>query len=441
MKAGEKTVSRSVRVPLTALVLAACLIFGACAFAEESESCPHDDVAISEWMSDCTYAPKDAKKHYKTGYVEREEYCLLCYQTLNYEVSGTSSTVEEKHWFENGQCIYCEMVNGCPHEYIVPEDDSYIWMSDMTYTDNGDGTHKISGNGYVVSSSFCSVCKEQWQTESDECYMETTEEHYYSDGTCYACGAENSCAHAHVQSTEAFVSDAKYISVDEKTHRVIGKKQTVSECPECREMWYGEPSEEEFEEIQAHNFSEGACYDCGQENTCPHEHLAEQTEIRWGSVDYTSRDERYHSYSAYINHYSVCEDCGESLELLYCVYEPYLREEHSYTNGYCECGFVKIDDLYDGSVAYLPDSLDVIDAEALRGIAARTVVIPDGANTIGARAFAGCPNLKYAVIPESVDSIAGDAFEGCGDGLIIVAASGSEAERYAEENRISCVKR
>ena len=142
------------------------------------------------------------------------------------------------------------------------------------------------------------------------------------------------------------------------------------------------------------------------------------------------------------NHLIVCEDCDAIVDIPYCVYESNLKEEHNSINGYCECGYVQIvDDLFDGSVAYLPDSLKEIGEEALLGIAARTVVIPYGATTIQAGAFEVCENLKYVVIPANVRSIAGDAFDGCNNDLVIVTTPGSVAESYAEANRISCVTR
>lgn len=92
------------------------------------------------------------------------------------------------------------------------------------------------------------------------------------------------------------------------------------------------------------------------------------------------------------------------------------------------------DDPYGDSVAYLLDSLDVIDAEALLGIAARTVVIPDGATTIGARAFASCPNLEYVVVPDSVRSIAADAFSG--SSVTFICSANSTAAGYAQSHGI-----
>lgn len=131
--------------------------------------------------------------------------------------------------------------------------------------------------------------------------------------------------------------------------------------------------------------------------------------------------------------YSVCEDCGENLEILYTEVLTALKQEHTFINGCCDCGYVDPEDPY-SSVAYLPDSLNVIGEEALLNISARTVVIPDGATSIGARAFARCANLEYVVIPDSVTSIADNAFEG--SDVTFICSAGSTAASYAQSKGI-----
>ncbi len=78
----------------------------------------------------------------------------------------------------------------------------------------------------------------------------------------------------------------------------------------------------------------------------------------------------------------------------------------------------------------LPTSLTTIDAEAFTGGAFTYVILPDGAEAIGRRAFADCPKLAYICIPASVTSIDENAFDGV-TGLTIVGVPGSEAENFA----------
>ena len=97
------------------------------------------------------------------------------------------------------------------------------------------------------------------------------------------------------------------------------------------------------------------------------------------------------------------------------------------------------DDPYAENVLRLPAALREIEPEAFEGISARTVVIPDGTTSIGARAFADCANLKYADIPDSVRSIAGDAF--AGSQVIIICNPDSFAAAFAQELGLSIRER
>ena len=82
----------------------------------------------------------------------------------------------------------------------------------------------------------------------------------------------------------------------------------------------------------------------------------------------------------------------------------------------------------------LPQVLKAIAPEAFTGLAMRIVLCPDGLETIGARAFAGCEALRQIYIPASVAEIAADAFADCSRFLVIYGEEGSAAERFADEN-------
>lgn len=81
---------------------------------------------------------------------------------------------------------------------------------------------------------------------------------------------------------------------------------------------------------------------------------------------------------------------------------------------------------------YLPSGLKEIGEEALEGNSACAIVVPDGCESIGARAFADSSGLYSVRIPASVTSIAPDALSGCGP-VIIEAPKGSEGMRLALE--------
>ena len=89
---------------------------------------------------------------------------------------------------------------------------------------------------------------------------------------------------------------------------------------------------------------------------------------------------------------------------------------------------------YDG---VLPADLTVIGEEALSGCSFTAVRIPDGAESIGARAFAGSPGLAFVYIPESVTSIAADAFGQAAP--TILGRAGSAADAFAHAHRFAFI--
>ena len=88
------------------------------------------------------------------------------------------------------------------------------------------------------------------------------------------------------------------------------------------------------------------------------------------------------------------------------------------------------------SVLRLPGGLREIGDSAFEGVNATHAVIPQGAVTIGARAFADCPALRMVIIPASVTQIADSAFSGSAR-VMIKCPAGSYAEQYAEAHHIT----
>lgn len=84
----------------------------------------------------------------------------------------------------------------------------------------------------------------------------------------------------------------------------------------------------------------------------------------------------------------------------------------------------------------LPASTFYVDDEAFVGNSTiQSVVVPDGLQVIGTRAFADCANLKCITLPDSVSYIAEDAFENTPD-VVIFASVGSYAWQWAEKQGI-----
>lgn len=78
----------------------------------------------------------------------------------------------------------------------------------------------------------------------------------------------------------------------------------------------------------------------------------------------------------------------------------------------------------------LPVCLQTIEAEAFLGAAAEEIILPEGARSIGSRAFADCAALKMVELPQSILTIADDAFENTMDVVLLCASDVAAA--YAQ---------
>ena len=63
----------------------------------------------------------------------------------------------------------------------------------------------------------------------------------------------------------------------------------------------------------------------------------------------------------------------------------------------------------------------------------RSLLLPDGLETIGSRAFARCSNLQEITIPASVKAIGDDAFS---HEMRIIVEPASYAEQYCIDNNL-----
>ena len=81
----------------------------------------------------------------------------------------------------------------------------------------------------------------------------------------------------------------------------------------------------------------------------------------------------------------------------------------------------------------IPANAKTIGAHAFSGIAAEVVYVPDGCGTLGARAFANCPNLRQIRLPKDCD-IDPAAFFGCPSLTAIFAPAGGSTKVWATEN-------
>lgn len=65
--------------------------------------------------------------------------------------------------------------------------------------------------------------------------------------------------------------------------------------------------------------------------------------------------------------------------------------------------------------------------------ALKKVLLSDGLNGIGDRAFFGCSSLDLLIIPDSVSEIGQEAFMGTNKQFIVQCSFGSLAEKYCQK--------
>lgn len=195
--------------------------------------------------------------------------CLDCGRK-DFTVVTEQKQISEPHDWSNrdGVCTVCS------GECVHPEEDldankHFELPDDTVYTDNGDGTHSFVGK--YVYSGICMECGLSIYEVIDEA-KEGTANHYFVDGKCYDCGAENPCEHADVKTTfnyELAEGESWKPDSNGKTHSANAYEITFNECEACGEYW--ETRAETAEKvIVEHWFDENEiCYDCGFKKVQP----------------------------------------------------------------------------------------------------------------------------------------------------------------------------
>lgn len=93
----------------------------------------------------------------------------------------------------------------------------------------------------------------------------------------------------------------------------------------------------------------------------------------------------------------------------------------------------------DAPVFILPAALKEIGEGAFENTAAESVIIPEGTESIGDRAFADNEALRTVLIPESVAFIGEHSFDGSMS-VTIQAEEGSYAVAWAQEHQVACIQ-
>lgn len=86
----------------------------------------------------------------------------------------------------------------------------------------------------------------------------------------------------------------------------------------------------------------------------------------------------------------------------------------------------------------LPDAMRFVEEEAFMDSGGKNIVLPNGIEGIGDRAFAGCNNLQTIVFPDTLNEIGQDILDHS-DQAVIICGSGSLAQAYADDHRLQYI--
>lgn len=86
----------------------------------------------------------------------------------------------------------------------------------------------------------------------------------------------------------------------------------------------------------------------------------------------------------------------------------------------------------------LPPAMTVISDEAFMNSGGKHIILPDGVEEIGSRAFANCGNLQTINIPASVNEVKDDLLANS-EQAVILCGSGSMIEAYAFEHKLQYI--
>lgn len=218
--------------------------------------CDHSSCSSYEFYSNTGYTAKDDQTHIVDCEVHSETYCTVCSLSIEESLVDPDYSYEEAHVFENGSCIYCARENSCAHENTSVSD--FFEYDGCVCKDEKE--HLLQGSLY--KSTDCLDCGEQIAYELVDPDYEEAESHYFYDGMCHQCGAENTCPHKNLSPYESlFPSD--YIELDAFFHQCVNEQYRVFVCLDCNEETSSELIDDHYLTSDTHMFWDGVCAACG----------------------------------------------------------------------------------------------------------------------------------------------------------------------------------
>jgi len=218
---------------------------GECSDCGYVNTCKHLQAEYHEFLTEQTYSDITATTHTATGYVISYTYCYDCNEQMNYVESDEQKSEVSKHWWNDEGVCECGYKNTCSH----PQTESYDYLTNTTYVYKDENSHLVTG--YTYTQYHCKKCNEWWESEPSKESVTEEENHYYRNGVCTDCKAENTCPHNDLNVHTEFVNPA-YTALNSLGHLKVGVASSEYYCYDCRDSWTVES--EEMTVMEAHEF-------------------------------------------------------------------------------------------------------------------------------------------------------------------------------------------
>ena len=323
--------------------------------------CPHEDTCVThEDLQDgyCHMADAaDPASGHRSGklYGTEVETCNACRAIVRrntgayFEEDGQGRLYPHVYNDASGVCALC----GYIHDHTGHLVDADRWVSVGDSESLGAEGHRMTGT--LAAFKRCEVCGWE-QPESEwvrkEKQGETEPHRYNAGGVCEACYYQ--CPHGvgTRQGAALMLSDVhtySWLNAGNPNVNTFHDKYSWYAyplyCAGCGRLegWAREGRERvEASELEAHDYKDGVCRECGYTNLCRHQSVSRWYEPVYMGQFYDNVDDESHSYRVVYQECDRCQDCGEFLPVPGTeTYNGPYTERHDYynNNGVCtQCG-------------------------------------------------------------------------------------------------------
>ena len=314
---------------------------GICVYCGAENTCEHPEASItsSDYMRADSYEDYNATHHYCIGTLVEYTTCEDCGMQLTYEETYVDDYLEE-HYFSDGFCVYCDRENTCKH----PENElvCIFYLTDIEYEYIDETYHLETGTQFM--DTYCAVCDEHISTDKIADNVSEYDLHYIgSDGTC-SCGYTIECTHPDDKlETNTYRHIEGYEYADERYHTVTYDRRMDTYCLVCNAMVDSTLLVNDMTMLNAHDFEDGVCEDCGYDPECDHpdEYVSSWYYDTGRTVTY--KDEDSHTVSINGTYYTEeCEYCESVISVEKVSDAREYTEPHSFSWGVCDCGYAPV---------------------------------------------------------------------------------------------------